>query len=320
MNGFCMQETSFPFICTILDDSSTDGAQDIIIRYLREFFYMQDTFDADNYETDDYTQLFAQHKTNHNCFFRVVLLKYNHYQVKKSKYPYFDEINDVKYIALCEGDDYWTCSSKLQKQVEMLESDSTYGMVYSKAKVFDSDKQTLTNYLTGEEYSGFDSLLYRNYIPTLTVCLESSLFFQYREEYKTWDTKDWKMGDYPMWLWFAQKTNILFINKPMAVYRKHYGSASYSKDMNKRIEFCKSSYAIRRFFLDYFNQSQLSLERLNNAERLSLANIYLDYNNINNALVAVRGSRIEIYLSVIFKTIVNSTKRFLKKIGVGCFV
>ena len=38
MNGFCMQQTNFPFVCTIMDDASTDGEQNVIKQYFRENF------------------------------------------------------------------------------------------------------------------------------------------------------------------------------------------------------------------------------------------------------------------------------------------
>ena len=40
MNGFTMQQTDFPFVCCIVDDSSTDGEQDIISKYLNKYFDM----------------------------------------------------------------------------------------------------------------------------------------------------------------------------------------------------------------------------------------------------------------------------------------
>lgn len=42
MNGFCMQETTFPYLCTIFDDASTDGEPEVIRRYLQEHFLMDD--------------------------------------------------------------------------------------------------------------------------------------------------------------------------------------------------------------------------------------------------------------------------------------
>ena len=119
MNGFCMQETDFPFVCVIVDDASTDGEPEVIRNYLEQHFDLTDTHYARTEETNDYVLSFARHNTNHNCFFGVLFLKYNHYR-KKGKNPYFEEWSQAKYIALCEGDDYWTDKRKLQEQVNAL--------------------------------------------------------------------------------------------------------------------------------------------------------------------------------------------------------
>ena len=119
MNGFCMQETDFPFVCVIVDDASTDGEQELINGYLKNNFDLQNNQFFREEDTDDYHLVFARHKTNMNCFFGVLLLKYNHYR-KKDKAPYYEEWTKAKYIALCEGDDYWTHPKKLKKQVKSL--------------------------------------------------------------------------------------------------------------------------------------------------------------------------------------------------------
>lgn len=122
MNGFCMQETNFPFVCTIVDDASTDGEQEVIKKYLQEHFDLEDSSIVRNEETDDYVMVYARHKTNLNCFFAVYYLKYNHYK-KKSVMPYVQKWHEyAKYIAKCEGDDYWTEPRKLQIQYDYLES------------------------------------------------------------------------------------------------------------------------------------------------------------------------------------------------------
>lgn len=128
MNGFTMQQTSFPFVCIIVDDASTDGEPDVIGHYLSDHFNLEDNTVARQKETDDYILTYAQHKTNRNCYFTTVLLKYNHYK-KKAKSPYFKEwIENVKYVAMCEGDDYWTDPLKLQKQVDFMESSPEYSI------------------------------------------------------------------------------------------------------------------------------------------------------------------------------------------------
>lgn len=122
MNGFTMQETNFPFVCAIVDDASTDGEQEVIKNYLNEHFDLEDKNVARHKETDDYVLTFARHKTNLNCHFAVLYLKYNHYK-KKPKAPYLAQWRDkAKYIANCEGDDYWTAQDKLQKQVDFMDN------------------------------------------------------------------------------------------------------------------------------------------------------------------------------------------------------
>lgn len=123
MNGFTMQQTSFPYVCGIIDDASTDGEPEVIREYLKKHFDLEDQSVVRNEETDDYLLCFAQHKTNKNCYFAVYFLKYNHYSIKKTKLPYISTWRDnAKYISICEGDDYWIEPFKLQKQVDFLES------------------------------------------------------------------------------------------------------------------------------------------------------------------------------------------------------
>ena len=123
MNGFVMQETDFPFITTIVDDASTDSAPQIITRFFERHFDTKDSSLAFREETEYGTVLFARHRSNKNCFFAVVLLKENHHSQRKGKLTYLRRwIHDVPYVALCEGDDYWTDSGKIQKQVDYMES------------------------------------------------------------------------------------------------------------------------------------------------------------------------------------------------------
>ena len=139
MNGFTMQKTDFPYVCIIIDDASTDGEPEVIKNYLQEYFDLQDKAVARNEETDDYILSLAQHKTNRNCFFAVIYLKYNHYSINKTKLPYIKEWeNHCKYLALCEGDDYWTNTEKLQLQVDYLKNNSDYVAVATNGYFYNS--------------------------------------------------------------------------------------------------------------------------------------------------------------------------------------
>lgn len=123
MNGFTMQKTNFPYVCCIVDDASTDGEHNVINNYLEEYFDLEDNAIVRHEETDDYILTFARHRTNLNCYFAVIFLKNNHYSKKKSKVPYILQWRDnAKYIAMCEGDDYWIARDKLQKQVDFMDN------------------------------------------------------------------------------------------------------------------------------------------------------------------------------------------------------
>jgi len=122
MDSFCMQKTDFPFVCVIIDDASTDGEPAVLQAYLKKNFDLDDRALARHEETQDYILLFAQHKTNTNCFFGVLLLKYNHFKIRKDKVAYYSPWTTSRYMAFCEGDDYWTDTTKLQIQADALNS------------------------------------------------------------------------------------------------------------------------------------------------------------------------------------------------------
>jgi glycosyltransferase involved in cell wall biosynthesis len=129
LKGFVMQETTFPVVYTIVDDASTDLTAEVIREFVKDNFDLQDSSVAYEKDTDYGHVTFARHKTNKNCYFAVIYLKENHFSQKKPKAPYLTEWMDTKYVAYCEGDDYWTDPLKLQKQVGFLEGHEEYGFV-----------------------------------------------------------------------------------------------------------------------------------------------------------------------------------------------
>ncbi len=167
MNGFCMQRTKFPFVCLIVDDASTDGEQEVIKKYFDTNFDLSETG-----ETEDYVMTLGRHKTNVNCHFAVLYLKYNHYSIKKSKLPYYVRWQgSSKYIAICEGDDYWIDSTKLQKQVDFLEANEEYSMVFHGAEIKaeqGASKERFFIELEDREYSSSE-IIRKWIIPTASM-------------------------------------------------------------------------------------------------------------------------------------------------------
>ena len=253
LNGFSIQKTTFPYVCTIVDDASTDGEQDIILGYLREHFNLEDKNTVREEETDDYKLHFAQHKTNDNCFFAVLYLKYNHYSIKKEKLPYIAEwLGTSKYTALCEGDDYWTDPLKLQKQTDFLETNPDYGMVYSGHGRY---IQKENRFVEGVNVSQtFNDLLVSNKIATHTVLFRTSLHLKYKKE--IWPTavrRQWKMGDTPKWLFIMAQSKAKYMPDIMGVYRQLDNSACHFTSYKKDRDFWISHYDMSLFFAKQYD-------------------------------------------------------------------
>ena len=107
LDGFLMQKTTFPFEIVIHDDASTDKTADIIREYQKQFPQIIKPI----YENEN------QYSKKDGIIFRIM-----------------DEACKGKYIASCEGDDYWTDKHKLQLQVSFLEKHNDYVMCHTTAK------------------------------------------------------------------------------------------------------------------------------------------------------------------------------------------
>lgn len=106
LEGFVMQKTNFRFEAVVHDDASTDGTANIIREYAEKYPDIIKPI----YETEN------QYSKHDGSLSRIM-----------------DEHTHGKYIAFCEGDDYWTDPLKLQKQVDFLESHPEYSMCFHRA-------------------------------------------------------------------------------------------------------------------------------------------------------------------------------------------
>lgn len=247
MNGFCMQETDFPFVCTIIDDTSTDGEQEVIKRYLEEHFDLEDKSVVRNEETEDYTLTFARHKTNTNCYFAVLYLKYNHYSIKKTKIPYIAEWHEnCKYIALCEGDDYWIVPDKLQKQIDFLEKNQDYSMCFHNAFISIEDKDKRLSKIfneSNEDYDlTFEEAIKKWHVPTASMLIRKDAYGNYPSY-----IKNIYSGDITLILVLCLRGRVRYLNEIMGVYRKVSGSNSVSQSIKKSFYFKQMSILYRSF-------------------------------------------------------------------------
>lgn len=252
MHGFCIQKTSFPFVCTIIDDCSTDGEQDIIKQYLQDNFELDDASVARNEETEDYVLKFARHKTNHNCFFAVYFLKYNHYSIgrKAHKSDYIKEWTDhVKYIALCEGDDYWTDPYKLQKQVEYMEAHPECGLIYTDYCVFHQNTQEMErNMIKSGRRSQINS--FDEHLSKAAYIAPPSWI--YRKDSKAVEehnkNKSFVDGSFSLALEFFKHSEVHYMEDTTCVYRVLDNSASHHTSPYKRYLYAKNVFEEQLYF------------------------------------------------------------------------
>ena len=219
MDGFCIQETAFPFVCSIFDDASSDGEQDILKEYLQEHFDLEDNLTTRIKETADYHLTFAQHKSNKNCFFLVVQLKYNHYSLGKSIMPYIEEWNNTKYIAICEGDDYWIDPKKLEKQVAFLEGHPDFTMVCNRTQLYSEKKKSLIgeNFCYNEDQIVDAKDVIRRTGLFISSC--SIVFLSSIQDNMPDYWQQCKVADYPLQIMCAMRGHVFYLNEIMSVYR-----------------------------------------------------------------------------------------------------
>lgn len=277
LNGFTSQQTTFPYLCTIIDDASTDGEQEVLAKYLGNNFSLREDIIARE-ETDDYKMILAQHRTNINCFFAVYFLKYNHWSNSETRARRFEYIKRWEknscYIAICEGDDYWIDSNKIQKQYEIMESNSKNGLCYTEADSIVQKIGELKHSSKQHKYENVKNLILTNPIMTLTSMFRSSLFFEYQEDVRP-SEKNWLAGDYPMWIWMGIHSDIVYINEVTAVYRILENSASHSTNNDKQIKMYLSDYDIRRYFIDkYYPEDKKLLMAVEDIKNRRVGSIY----------------------------------------------
>ena len=190
LEGFVKQQTNFPFEAIVHDDASTDSSVSIIKEYAEKYPNIIKPI----YETEN---LYSKDK---NLLRATILDK-----------------AQGKYIAYCEGDDYWTDPHKLQKQADFLVNHPDYAMCFHPVnKVMNGEvvgndvhSTTETDFCADQiiAYGGCfcasPSLMVRG-----DVAREVPLFRQIAD-----------VGDYPLQVWAAHKGKVHYIPQIMGCYR-----------------------------------------------------------------------------------------------------
>ena len=177
-----------------------------------------------------------------------------------------------EYVAMCDGDDWFSDENKLHKQiVELTRTGAT--MCYTRSERRADDGSVI--YPTGRLHTTFNEMLVLNTAENCTVVARRDLILRYYAEVQP-ETKGWLTDDLPMWLWFSARQKITAIDCVTAVHRVLATSVSHSRQWQKQLDFCYSLDSIMLWFDENYNNN--SLHRFLSRRRQNRALWLLSYN------------------------------------------
>jgi glycosyltransferase involved in cell wall biosynthesis len=226
IEGALMQKTNFPYEVLIGEDDSSDGTREICKEYAAKY--------------PDKIRLFLNDRKNVIYINGQPTGRWNFINLlKKAK---------GKYIAICEGDDYWTDPYKLQKQVDFLEANPEYGLVHTELDHYyvRSSRYVKNHWKTSSvlNQSGdlYESLLggQGSMIYACTSCFRNELI----QDVDRTKLSRYACGDIPLWLHIAAKAKIGYINESTAVRNVLRFSATQGRDFDYNLKFAQSALLI----------------------------------------------------------------------------
>lgn len=219
IRSIMLQETDFPFELVIGNDASSDRTGKLCEAWQKK--YPQQIVLLDRKENLGLQQNFIQ--TYARC--------------------------RGTYIAICEGDDYWTDKHKLQLQADFLDSHPDYSTCFHRVINYYEDNGTKSLSNGGQKtVTDISDLARSNYISNVSALFRRGLFGELPEWFARVSTYD-----YAIHLLNAQYGKIYYIKRPMAVYRQHSNAIWSKAGMDKKYNI---SLIVRELLMDYFKDKR----------------------------------------------------------------
>jgi glycosyltransferase involved in cell wall biosynthesis len=238
LDSILMQKTNFSFKLVIGEDCSTDSTRTICENYAAKY--------------GDRIKLLPALEKNIgliNNYMRTIA-----------------ECNG-KYIAICDGDDYWIDDYKLQKQVDFLEQNPDYSIVYTALqRLFPNGEIKEYNYHLNKRVLNFDDLIFDNFMHYVTVVFKNVL--NEKNRLPQWILK-FPFGDWQTYLWTIKDGGkIHFLKDVTASYRMDIGLSSVY--MKKNSAFLKRLISLlEEVYQDehFYNKKEIIAKSIFNKKR-----------------------------------------------------
>jgi len=262
----------------------------------QEHDYPYEIVIGDDCSTDDTRNILQKYREKHPETIKLLLNEKNT-GLKKNTYNVYGNCSG-KYIMQCDGDDYWL-PGKINIQISFMENNPLAGMCCGQALFLYGNNRFVSNPFRGK--ITFNELIAGNPIPALTACFRNILLQKYIEEINPLE-KNWLTEDYPVWLWLAHNSKIVFLDNNFGVHRCLQGTLSRPKNLQKFEQFTVSTYDIKYFFLSLYNIPHLKEELENEKMKLlaSYAALNRQYYFYKKYISGVSGSEFKTQVKRIF--------------------
>ena len=237
LDGFLKQKTNFPYEICLGEDGSTDGTKEICHEYLEK--------------NSDKIRLFERSRND------VIFIE----NQPTGRFNFIETLKESrgKYIAICDGDDYWTDPYKLQKQIDFLKNNNEYSMVHT-------NYSNLKNGIIKDKPGKFGSikdvknqLLIKNFIGTLTVCVKKTVLLDALPIIKN----QYRSADLALWMHISQKSKIGYLKDNTAVYRISNNTVSNPTTAYNKWRLIKSAFQLKYDFMNKYEYKPKTIKQVN---------------------------------------------------------
>lgn len=270
IEGFLMQKTDFNFEILIHDDASTDQTAEVIKQYERK-----------------YPDLIKPIYQTENQFSNGIEI--NEMNERRAK---------GKYIALCEGDDYWTDPYKLQKQVDYMEAHPECSLCVHGAHKFSQLRQKITASVRPSRRSRIFSIAEvieggGELFATNSMMYRSGMGMTMPSFYL-----ETGVGDYPLAIHLAQNGQIYYLDEIMSVYRIEVKGSWTDRKLSNTIKAAEQNEEIARLLdnINFHTNYQYN-ETINRTKKKNLFYLLLRQRKLKEA---IRKENMEFFLQTEF--------------------